>query len=266
MWVGHVHPSSANCQVTIFQISVGDCVRNPWIESIEVWQWSTIAAQVQVVFVRAWYTMTSMKTIIHIIHLPLKCRHVKDQICSGLNQSLGFPHTTNYESGRHSPHLCERESQYLIIDRYRLHMCHDNRQNSWMGCLGVVFCAKDEDSLVVNKELISPRISRFPCNQLLNGFVCILRLLNLVFSEWIQSFWHWIEYVLRCLRCRLVFILIRLRDNIDLLTLRMEGLEWNRSELRYRNLFSKCCCEAMSLWPHANCFPGWSLKRLVIRF
>ena len=69
--------------------------------------------------------------------------------------------------------------KYRIIDSYRIHTCHDHCWNASKGCLGVVFCPNDEACHVVNKGLISPQISSFPCDQLLTGFIWILPLANI---------------------------------------------------------------------------------------
>jgi hypothetical protein len=52
-FVGHVNLSLATGHGTIFRTSVGDCARNPEIESIEVLQRHTIAAWEQVIIARA---------------------------------------------------------------------------------------------------------------------------------------------------------------------------------------------------------------------
>jgi len=44
--------------------------------------------------------MPAMKTIVEMIHLPLKCRHMEGLSFSGLDQSWQFPHTPNDEAGR----------------------------------------------------------------------------------------------------------------------------------------------------------------------
>ena len=53
MFVWHVNLFLDNGQTTIFRISVGNCVQNPHIESIEVLQQYTIAAQELEIFARA---------------------------------------------------------------------------------------------------------------------------------------------------------------------------------------------------------------------
>jgi len=118
-------------------------------------------------------------------------------------------------------HICGKGIyKHGIIDSYRLHTCHDHRQNAWKGCLGVVFCAVNEACHIVTKGLISPQISSFPCNRLPTGFVWILPLVNIYISGRIQSFKRLIAYLLGCQQRRLAFILL-LPDNIDLRMLKM---------------------------------------------
>jgi len=45
--------------------------------------------------------------------------------------------------------------KHHCIDSYRLHTCHDHRQNAWKGCLRIVFCANNKDCHIVNNGLIS---------------------------------------------------------------------------------------------------------------
>jgi len=52
-FVVHVNLSSANCQATIIQITVGSFVQNPEMELIEVLQQYHIASQEKVIFARA---------------------------------------------------------------------------------------------------------------------------------------------------------------------------------------------------------------------
>jgi len=105
--------------------------------------------------------------------------------------------------------------KHWIIDRYRLHMCHDHHQNAWNWYLCVVFCDDNEACHVVNKGLILPQIVSFPCNKLLTGFVWNLSLVNIHLGWWIQLFGCLIGYRVRCQRCRLTFILL-IAENIDL--------------------------------------------------
>jgi len=70
-----------------------------------------IASQKQVIFARARCTMSSMTTMIEISYLPLKSSHVEGLSFSGLDRSWQFPQTTNYESGRSSPHSWQRKAQ-----------------------------------------------------------------------------------------------------------------------------------------------------------
>jgi len=129
-----------------------------------------------------------------------------------------IPPTTNL-GGLHRIHG-KGIHKHRLIDSYRLHTCHDHCRNAWKGCLGIVFCADDEACHVVNKGLILPQISSFPCNRLLTGFVWILPLVNIYISGRIQSFKRLIGYLRGCQQCRLTLILLLL-DNIDLPTLRM---------------------------------------------
>jgi hypothetical protein len=99
----YVNLSWPNSQGTILQISVGNGVQNPWIELIEALQWNTTTAWDHVIFVRAWYTMSLMKTIIEIIHLLLKYRHMEGLSVSGLGECWWFPHTTNISNNPRFP-------------------------------------------------------------------------------------------------------------------------------------------------------------------
>jgi len=99
MFVGHVNLSLANSQAAILRYTIGDFVRYLSIESIELFPQYTIATWEQVLFARAWCTMSAMKTLDEMIHLPLKCRHVEGLSLSGLDQSWRFPHTNKYNSG-----------------------------------------------------------------------------------------------------------------------------------------------------------------------
>jgi len=134
--------------------------------------------------------------------------------------------------------------KHRIIDIYRLYMYHNHRRNTWYSWLGVVFCTDDEACHILNKWLLLPQVSSFPCNQLLNGFIWILPLVTIYISGRIQSFEYWIIYLLGCQRRKLAFILL-LRDNIDLPTLRTKGSCQCRSELCCRNWLSKRWHEGM---------------------
>jgi len=225
-FVGHIYLSLANSKATIFRISVGDCVQNPEIESIEVLQWYTIAAREQVIFVRAWCTLSAVKTIVEIIHLPLKCRHMEGLSFSGLDQSWRFPHTTNYESGR-----CILRRRWGLSRRQQtVHIAPDFQLS--MQPIAHRLC------------LILPLVTMYICGR-------------------IQSFKRLIQFLLGCQRRRLAFIIL-LRDNMDLPTLRMYGLRRGRSWLSCHDSFSKCWCEGIFWWPLAHCFPGWWPKRLVV--
>jgi len=118
--------------------------------------------------------------------------------------------------------------KHRIMDSYGLHTCHDHCRNAWKGCLGIVYCADNKACRVINKGVISPQISSFPCNQLVTGFVWICPLVKIYISGRIQSFKRLIRYLLGCQWRRLAFILL-FRDNIDLTTLWMEGLRCCRS-------------------------------------
>jgi len=103
-FLGHVKLSLAHNLATIWKISEGDCVRNLSMESMVVLTRCTTAVWEHVIFARASGTMAAMNTIVEIIHLPLKCRHVEGLSFSGRDQFWQFLHTTNDESGRSSPH------------------------------------------------------------------------------------------------------------------------------------------------------------------
>jgi hypothetical protein len=150
------------------------------------------------------------------------------------------------------------------IDRYRLHPCNDHRWNAWKGCQYIVFCANNEVCDFVNTELISPKIFRFPCNQLLTSFVSILSLVNIDISGRIESFQHLIKYLLGRQRRRFAFIL--LWDDIDHLTLRIKELHCHMSWLSCCDSFFKGSLEGIYSWLLAYCFAGWLPKRLVIGF
>jgi hypothetical protein len=108
--------------------------------------------------------------------------------------------------------------KHCVIERYRLHTCHDHHRNTWKGCLGVVFCADTEACQVVNNGLISPQISSFPRNQLLSGFVWILPLVNIYISRWIQSLIRIVGHLLGCQRCMLAFILLLHQQKVKLVS------------------------------------------------
>jgi len=112
-FAGHVTLSLANSLATILESSVGNLIRNPSLGSIELLQRYTIAACEQITNARTWCTISAMKTIVKIIHLPLKCRHMEDLSFSGLNWFWRFPHTTNYESWWSSLHLWQRDLQTM---------------------------------------------------------------------------------------------------------------------------------------------------------
>ena len=146
-----------------------------------------------------------------------------------------------------------------------LHTCHDNCRNAWRHCQGVLFCADDEACHVFNKELISLHISSFPCNQFLTSFVWILPAVNIYVSGQIQLFKHFIGYDLWNQQQKPEFILL-LQDNVNFPTLMNYRLHRHRSQVRWRDRSSKCWYEGIFRFPLAHCFPGWSPKRLVIRF
>jgi len=110
--------------------------------------------------------------------------------------------------------------KHRMIDTYRLYTCHDHRRNTWQSWLGMPFCTTDEACHVVNKGLISPQISSFPCNQLLTGFIWILPLVNIYIRGQKQSFKGFIKYLLCCQWPRHAFILL-LWEHIDLSMLTM---------------------------------------------
>jgi hypothetical protein len=85
--VGQVNMFLASVQAMIFRISVGDLSRNPVIVQIGIFQWTPILKQEQVIFWRAWCTMSGLRTDIEIINLPPKCRHVEGLGFSGLVES-----------------------------------------------------------------------------------------------------------------------------------------------------------------------------------
>ena len=106
-------------------------------------------------------------------------------------------------------HICSKGiHKHCLMDSDRLHMCHDHCRNAWKSCLGVVFSADDEACHVVNKGLISPRISSFPCYQLLTSFVWIPPRENIYISGRIQSSKCLVKYLLGCLWPRLRLILL----------------------------------------------------------
>jgi len=84
--VEYVTLSFANSQATIFQIAAGNCGQNALIQSFPVPQQYTIAAQPPAIFVRAWWTMSEMKTIVEMIDLPLKCMCNTGRFTLGPNQ------------------------------------------------------------------------------------------------------------------------------------------------------------------------------------
>jgi len=170
IFVGQVNLSLSNWQATIFQISIGDCVRNSQAESIETLHQYTISVQEQVIFSKAWCTMSVMKAIFEMIHLPLECRQAEGLSFSGLDQSWQFPHTTMNLGGLHCIHGKGIDKQ-RILDSYTLYMCHDHCLNAWKGCLGIVFGADNEACHVINNGLISPQFSSIYWNQLLTGLV-----------------------------------------------------------------------------------------------
>jgi len=155
--------------------------------------------------------------------------------------------------------------EHRIIRSCRVQMCHVHCRNAWMTCLGVVFSADNEGCHVINTGLISPQISSFQCNQLLDGHVRILVVINIFISGQIQLFKHLNKYLLGCQPGRLAFVLL-LRDTIHPTTLRMWGLCQLRRWFCCRYAFSKWWCEGIFWRPLAHCFPGWLQKRLVIRF
>jgi hypothetical protein len=61
------------------------------MESIEVLQWYTIAARDYVIIATASCGTSPMNTIIEIIDLEMKCRHIEGFSFSGLDQSWRFP-------------------------------------------------------------------------------------------------------------------------------------------------------------------------------
>jgi len=74
--------------------------------------------------------MAAMKTIVEMIHLPLKCRHVEGLGFSWLDQSCNFHIWPIINLG--SLHWsCDKEIyKHYIIDGYRFHMCYDHCHNA----------------------------------------------------------------------------------------------------------------------------------------
>jgi len=118
--------------------------------------------------------------------------------------------------------------KHCIFSTYSLHTCHDHCWNAWKSCLGIVFCAHHEACHVFNKELISPLISSFPCNQLITGYVWIHSILDTYMCGRIQSSEPFIESRVGWQGRRVLFIL-SLRWNSDCPTRSMYGLHLCRS-------------------------------------
>jgi len=153
---------------------------------------------------------------------------------------------------------------HQIMDSYRRHMCHDHRRNSGNRWLGIGICSDDEAFDIISKGHISPHITSFPCNELRTSFICIRVVVNLFISRRLLSLKCLIGYLLRCSLRRLGFILLR-RQNIDLLTIRMKGLRWHLEFIQCPWLILQLLTCRILWWPLTYRFPGWLLKKLVIR-
>jgi len=148
--------------------------------------------------------MSVWKTIIEIIHVQLKCTHLK-----GLS-SVGWIYPTNFLI---PPSITQGELHYCcgkgihntpIIERYRHHMGYSQRRIAWLDCLGVVFCRDNEASHVVNEGLILALISMFWFNQLLTRLDWINLIVNIDICEQIKSFKWKIKFLLWCQQRRTV--------------------------------------------------------------
>jgi len=153
--------------------------------------------------------------------------------------------------------------KHHIIDSDKLYTCHSHHWNDWTWCLSVLFRADVEAWHIINKVLILPQISSFPCNQLLTSFVWSLPLGNIYIPVRKQSFNRIIGYLLGCEQCRLALLLL-LSDNVKCLTIRMKGLHQLKSSLSCCDSFSKCWREGILWWPLAHCCPRWWPKWLVV--
>jgi len=110
MVVGQLNLTMANTKAAIGQVSVRNFVWNPSMALIQDLPQYINAAREHVIFATARCTMSTMKTIIQMIHLLLKCMHVEGLSFFALDRSWKFPHTTNSESGWSSPHSWQRDS------------------------------------------------------------------------------------------------------------------------------------------------------------
>jgi len=190
------------------------------MELIEVLEWYTIPAQEQVIFSKAWCTMSVMKQSSRwfIYHWNVGMWRVWVSLGWINPGNFLLPPTMNLGSlqtvhgkGIHNHH---------IIDGYRLDTCQDYCRNIWKGSLGIVLCADDEACHVINPGLISQQNSSILCNQWPTYFIWILPLVNIQNSGWIQLWKHSIRPLLGCQHCMLLFILL-FRDRTDLPTLGM---------------------------------------------
>jgi len=160
------------------------------MESIEFLPRFTIAAWEHVIFVTAWCTISPMKITIEMIHLPRNVGTCRVWVSLGWFNPGNFliPPSTNLD-GLHRIHG-NGIHKHHVIDSYRLHRCHDYRQNTWKSWLGIVFCADNEACHCAKEGFILPQISSFPCNPLLTRLIWILPLVNIYISGRFQSFKH----------------------------------------------------------------------------
>ena len=155
---------------------------------IGVLKWCIIAAQEQIIFAKAWCTLSGMETISRWFILNWNVGTWRVWVLLGWINPGDFliPPTMNLGS-LHC--ICGKGIyKYHIIDGYRLPTCHYHHQNTQKSCLGNVFCANDNACHVINTGLISPQISSFHSNQLLTGFVSILRLVYIYITRQIELF------------------------------------------------------------------------------
>jgi len=80
--------------------------------------------------------------------------------------------------------------KHSLIDGDWIHMCHDHPRNACKSFLGVQLFADNQAFYIVYKELISPQISIFPCDQMLTSVISILPLVNIYISRRIPLLKH----------------------------------------------------------------------------
>jgi hypothetical protein len=99
--------------------------------------------------------MSVMKTIVEMIHVPLKCRHMEGLSFSGLDSHSNFlilP-TMNLSTLNHCIYG-KWIHELQIIQNYWLHSCPNHSQNAQRDCLSILFYANNEACHVVNDGLI----------------------------------------------------------------------------------------------------------------